>query len=138
MLSRGREGREQVEFEEVPSVKFELYLPVSYRDEAGEIRFVQGREIIAIAEAHLAKYGQFGGYSMSNPFAPPPTAGAEIGQPQERSYWLMFILPDQLLAEARKDIEVLVRNLQTRYHQREIFTHWYTVTRLRPIPKEVP
>jgi hypothetical protein len=39
------------QFEEVPSVKFELYLPVSFVDkETGNVISVQGREIVGIIE----------------------------------------------------------------------------------------
>jgi len=84
-----------------------------------------------------AKYKQHGGYTMSNPFAAPPFAGGYEEGPQERSYWVMIIVPDDQLNEADQDIQQLVRFFQKTYHQTEILCYYHQVNRYIPCCQSV-
>jgi hypothetical protein len=81
-------------FDSVASVKFEVLLPVTYRENPDDPtetpKYVQFTEVADYLREMTAKYKQFGGYTMSNPVAPPPVAGAYQGGPQERNFWVMI------------------------------------------------
>lgn len=118
----------------VPSVRFEILLPASYEvPQTGEHRSVQLVEV-AHALADLTQpFERFGGYTMSNPYAPPPYAGAFQRDPPERNYWLMVVVPDHLLNDAQTRVEAMIRSFQENYFQTEILAHSYSVTRYMPI-----
>lgn len=118
----------------IPSVKFDILLPASYFvPESSEQKFVQLTEVADHLAELTRKYERYGGYTMSNPYAPPPYAGGFQDEPQERTYWLMLIFPDHLLHEAWKDVEGMIRFFQETYVQTEILAYCYSVTRYMPI-----
>jgi hypothetical protein len=123
-------------FREVSSVKFEVLLPVTYRedpdDPTQEPRYVQLTEVARYLNEMTAKYKQYGGYTISNPVAPPPVAGVYQGGPQERNFWVMIIVPDHLLNQAEKDVQQMISHFQTQYHQQEILCYRYHITRYQP------
>lgn len=91
-------------------------------------------EIADLLNELTAKYQQYGGYTTSNPFAPPPFTGGFQGGPQERSFMVMVIVPDNLLNEAERDIKRLITLFQERYHQTEILCYSHSVNRYIPKP----
>lgn len=117
-------------------MKFELLLPASYvrRDDPRHTpQFVQLSEIADILNDLTAKYQRYGGYTISNPFGPPPLAGGYQGGPQERSFSVMVIAPDNQLNEAEQDIKRLITLFQERYYQTEILCYSHPVNRyVRP------
>ena len=107
----------------VPSVRFEIYLPVSYIDrETGQEEFLQISDVSAYIAPLTAKLESFGGYSISNPYAAPSIAGGFHDEPQERNYWLMFLVPDQKLPALEPDVKAMISFFQKKYNQHEIFT----------------
>jgi len=123
------------EFIVVPAVKFEIHLPATYIDPADPTetpKFVQLAEVANYLREITAKYKQYGGYTISNPFAPPPLSGGYQGGPQERSFWAMIIVPDHLLNDATQDIQQMVRFFQEKYHQAEILCYSYHVNWYKP------
>jgi hypothetical protein len=125
-------------FDAVVSVKFEILLPVTYRENPDDLtetpKYVQFGDVTDYLNAMTAKYGQFGGYTMSNPVAPPPVAGVYQGGPQERNFWVMIIVPEHLLNDAQEDIQEMISDFQDKYKQKEILCYYYYVTRYRPSP----
>jgi hypothetical protein len=123
-------------FRDVSSVKFEVLLPVTYRENPDDPtetpKYVQLTEVARYLNRMTRRYEQFGGYTMSNPVAPPPVAGAYQGGPQERNFWVMIIVPDSLLNQAEKDIQQMISNFQDKYKQKEILCYRYHVTRYIP------
>ena len=123
-------------FREVSSVKFEVLLPVTYRENPDDPtetpKYVQFKDVTRNLNRITRKYGQFGGYTMSNPVGPPPYAGAFQGEPQERSFLVMIIVPDSLLNQAEDDIQRMVSHFQGKYKQKEILCYRYHVTRYMP------
>ena len=120
---------------DVSSVKFEVLLPVTYIDPDDPAKTplpVQLREVARYLNRMTRRYGQFGGYTISNPVAPPPVAGSYQGGHQERNFWVMIIVPDQLLNQAEEDIQQMVSNFQGRYKQKEILCYRYHITRYMP------
>jgi hypothetical protein len=118
---------------EVPSIKFELFIPTSYLDKkTRQTKFVQRSEIIKHLVRMMNKYKKFGGYTISNPFAPPPYAGGYRGGPLERSTVVMLIVPDQLFAQAEQDVKDLIVTFQSKYQQLEILAYQFAVLRYMP------
>jgi len=124
------------EFIVVSSVKFEIVLPATYKvdptDPTATPQFVQLTEVCQYLEDMTVKYGPYGGYTISNPFAPPPFAGGYQGESPERNFWVMLIMPDHLLEQATQDILQMVRYFQEKYHQIEILCYSYHVNWYRP------
>jgi hypothetical protein len=124
-------------FTDVSSVKFEVLLPVTYTDPDDPTetpRLVQLTEVARDLARLTRRYKQFGGYTMSNPVAPPPVSGSFQGGPQERNFWAMIIVPDSLLNQAEEDIQRMISRFQDRYKQKEILCYRYHVTRYSPSP----
>jgi len=119
-------------FNVVPSIKFEFLLPVAYDDpDTGERRTVQLSEVIDyIVERVASKYG---GYTTSNPYAPPPLLGGYQGEPSERNFWAMLMVRDDQAEEAVNDVKQMLIYFQQQYNQREILCHYYPVNRFVPI-----
>ena len=74
-----------VEYDTVASVKFEILFPTTYvvdpDDPMEEPKAVQITEIWDYLAEMTAKYG---GYTISNPYGPPPFAGGYQGGPLEQ------------------------------------------------------
>jgi hypothetical protein len=118
----------------VPSVKFEIMLPTVYTDpeDSANPKFVQHVEIADYLNEMTAKYREYGGYTMSNPLAPPPYAGVYQGGPQERGFVVILIVPDHLLNEAQQDVQNMVSFFQDKYYQQEILCTFYPINRYVP------
>lgn len=119
----------------VSSVKFEIFIPVSFVDPADPTQAPQTvnlRDVVRYLARITAKYKRDGGYTISNPFAPPPYAGAYQGGPLERSFVVILILPDPLLQQAEEDVERMISYFQTKYKQIEILAYHYSITRYVP------
>ena len=122
------------QFTIVPSVKFEILLPATYidpHDPTETPRFVQRTEVARYLVKMTEKYG---GYTISNPYAPPPFEGGYEGGPRERSWLVMIIIPDHLVNEAEQDIQEMVSFFQQTYHQAEILAYHYAINRYVPAP----
>ena len=76
------------------------------------------------------KYEEHGGYSISNPSAPPPISGSYGGSPEERSFWAMILVPETSFNEALITIKKKIGELQSKYNQEEILVYYYQVNRL--------
>lgn len=123
-------------FVPVSSVKFEIYIPTTWVDRgdpAQTPRPIPMTEIIRYLDDMTAKYKRDGGYTISNPYGPPPFAGGYQGGPQERSYWAILIIPEHLLNQADQDVQEMVAFFQDKYQQLEILTHRYHVYRYMPV-----
>jgi len=102
--------------------RFKIFLPVTYTDpNTQRTRYVIAR-----------KYKECGGYSISNPSAPPPIAGSYKDSPEERSYWAMILVPESRLNEVLVTIKRKVGELQSKYNQKEILLYYYQLIRLMP------
>jgi hypothetical protein len=126
-------------FEVVPSVKFEVLLPTVYIDPNDPTKtphFVQLIEVADYLREMTARYKPFGGYTMTNPVGPPPYSGSFQGEPQERNFWAMIIVPDNFLQGAEGEIQRMIDAFQQTYHQKEILCYYYHVNRY--IPSGVP
>jgi hypothetical protein len=95
-------------------------------------QYVQLTDVADYLGLMTAKYGPLGGYTMSNPVAPPPYSGGWQGGPQERNFWAMIIVPDHLLNQAEEDIQRMIGDFQAKYKQKEILCYRYHVTRYIP------
>lgn len=102
---------------------------MSYAEPGGVPRFVQLSEVADHLNRLTEKYQRYGGYTISNPFAPPPLAGAYQGGPQERSFMVMVLVPENLLNAATQDIQQLVSLFRERYSQIEILCYSHPVNR---------
>lgn len=110
-----------------------MLLPASYvRPGERAPEFVQLSDVADLLNELTARYQRFGGYTLSNPFAPPPFSGGYQGGPQERTFLVIVIVPDNFLNEAQRDIERLVELFQERYYQTEILCCSYPVRRHVP------
>ena len=119
----------------VPFVKFEFLFPTTYKDPfTGQQKFIQITEITHQLIEFTRKYEEYSGYTISNPFAPPPFAGEDIEGLQERTFWAMILIPDYKLNEVLEDIKKLVELFQQKFQQREILTYYHSVYRLLPQP----
>ena len=120
----------------VASVKFEILLPTTFIDPADPSRepgYVNLTDVVNQLTELTVEFGRHGGFTYSNPFAPPPFAGTYPGEPQqELSFWVCLIIPDHLLDRASPAIQQLVLSFQQRYHQKEILAYHYSVTRFVP------
>ena len=76
------------------------------------------------------KYEEHGGCSISNPFAPPPISGSYGGDPEERSFWAMLLIPEDSLNEALITIKKTIGKLQSKYNQTEMLVYYHQVNRL--------
>ena len=111
-------------------------MPASYvRPGESVPEFVQLSEVADLLNELTGRYQRLGGYTLSNPFAPPPYSGGYQGGPQERTFSVIVIVPDNLLNEAQRDIERLIELFQERYHQTEILCCSHSVN--RHVPKRV-
>ena len=120
----------------VPSIKFEVFFPTAYvdpQDPAKTTRFVQHSEVAHYLSRMTAKYQDFGGYTISNPLAPPPFSGVYQGGPPERGFVAILIVPDHLLNEAEQDVKQMVSFFQQKYYQDEILCYSSHVTRYVPL-----
>lgn len=123
------------ELEAVPSVKFEIFLPTVYTDPNDSTQtpqYVQHSEVARYLNSITAKYREYGGYTISNPLAPPPFSGVYQGGPEERGFVVMLIVPDHLLNEVEQDVKHMVRFFQETYHQDEMLCYSHHVNRYMP------
>lgn len=113
--------------------RFKIFLPVTYTDpNTQRTRYVQLEDISYFLSDIARKYKECGGYSISNPSAPPPIVGSYKDSPEERSYWAMILVPESRLNEVLVMIKKKVRELQSKYNQKEILLYYYQVIRLMP------
>ena len=122
-----------VEFDTVTAVKFEILFPTSYvidpDDLTEEPKPVQITEIQDYLSEMTAMYG---GYTISNPYGPPPVAGGYQSGDLEQNFWAMLIVPGHLMQQAVEDIKNMFNHFQDRYHQRELLAYYYPVNRYVP------
>ena len=126
------------QFRVVPSVKFEVFFPATYTDPTdptGTPQYVQVAEIIEYLREITVRYG---GYTVSNPYAPPPYSGGYQGGPEERNFWAMIVVADDQLRLAVHDVQQMVSFFQEKYHQEEILCYYHHVNRYVPERPDVP
>ena len=117
--------------------RFKIFLPVTYTDpNTQRTKYVQLEDISYFLNDIVRKYKECGGYSISNPSAPAPIAGSYRGNPEERSYWAMILVPDNRYNEVLAMIKKKVGELQLKYNQKEILVYYYQVIRLMPEKKK--
>ena len=121
------------EFDTEVSVKFEILFPTTYVIDADDPtespKPVQVTELQDYLSDMTANYG---GYTISNPYGPPPVAGGYQGGALEQNFWAMLIIPSHLMHQAIEDIKNMVSFFQDRYHQRELLAYYYPVNRYVP------
>lgn len=116
----------------ISSIKFEIYLPVGYTDSSGRPLYVQINQVSDILSDFISKYKHDGGYTLSNPAAPPPYEGSFPGYPNERMRSLILVFPDHLFESVLEDIKRIIALFEDEYNQQEIFTVYHHVNRLIP------
>ncbi len=98
-------------------VRFEIYLPVHYKDNQGNAHHVDPAEITELGNAIANK---FGGLTESNPSAGPPFKGrwwSDKGLIVDYSISMFVLVRQERLEEAREFFTEMKAQLEGRYAQ---------------------